>query len=75
MNDRDFQTNPDYPATNRVLRYVVGNSTSSSDENGNIPDHYPILHFRASTLRLTRLLSSESPMVFNGSLMVLDLKM
>jgi bilirubin oxidase len=50
MNDRDFQTNPDYPATDRVLRFVVGNSTSSSVENGNIPDHYPISHFRASTL-------------------------
>lgn len=39
MNDRNFQTNPDYPATDKVLRFVVGTSTSSSDGNGDIPSH------------------------------------
>ena len=39
MNDRNFQTNPDYPATDKVLRFVVGTSTSSSNGNGDIPSH------------------------------------
>jgi bilirubin oxidase len=38
MNERDFQTNPDYPATDRVLRFVVGDHVSESKGNGNIPD-------------------------------------
>ncbi|KAK0119247.1 hypothetical protein ONS95_008098 [Cadophora gregata] len=48
MNERDFQTNPDYPATDRVLRFVVGNDTSSSDGNGNIPEHLADLAIPAS---------------------------
>ncbi len=39
MNDRNFQTNPDYPATDKVLRFVVGTSTTSSNGNGDIPSH------------------------------------
>lgn len=39
MNARDFQTNLDYPATDRVIRFTVGNRVTSSDGNGNIPDH------------------------------------
>ncbi len=39
MNERDFQTNTDYPATDRVLRFIVGDKVSSSDGNGNIPEH------------------------------------
>jgi len=39
MNERDFQTNDDYPATDRVLRFVVGDKVSSSEGNGNIPEH------------------------------------
>jgi bilirubin oxidase len=38
MNERNWQTNPDYPATDRVLRFVVSDqSPTSSDGNGNIP--------------------------------------
>lgn len=36
MNERDFQTNPDYPATDRVLRFVVGDHVSESKGNGDI---------------------------------------
>jgi len=39
MNERSFQTNPDYPATDRVLRFVVGNQVTSSDGNGDIAAH------------------------------------
>ncbi|EPE28147.1 Cupredoxin [Glarea lozoyensis ATCC 20868] len=39
MNSRDFQTNPDYPATDRVLRFVVGNDVTSTVNNGAIPSH------------------------------------
>jgi bilirubin oxidase len=39
MNERDFQTNPDYPATDRVLRFVVGGKMTSSAGNGIIPSH------------------------------------
>ncbi|KAH6671344.1 oxidase cueO precursor [Halenospora varia] len=38
-NARDFQTNPDYPATDRVLRFVVGDKVSSSEGNGDIASH------------------------------------
>lgn len=37
MNERDFQTNPDFPATDRVIRFVVGTKTSDVG-NGNIPN-------------------------------------
>ena len=37
MNERDFQTNPDYPATDRVIKYVVGTTVSSTDGNGAVP--------------------------------------
>ncbi|RDW64720.1 cupredoxin [Coleophoma cylindrospora] len=38
-NERDFQTNPDYPATDKVMQFRVVNDKKSSDYNGNIPDH------------------------------------
>jgi len=38
MNERDFQTNPDFPATDRVIRFVVGDDVADSKGNGNIPD-------------------------------------
>ena len=37
MNERDFQTNRDFPATDRVMRFVVGNQVTSQDGNGAIP--------------------------------------
>jgi bilirubin oxidase len=39
MNERDFQTNTDYPATDRVLRFVVGDKVTNSDNNGDIQPH------------------------------------
>lgn len=39
MNERDFQTNPDYPATDRVLRFVVGDQVTSTEGNGEIAAH------------------------------------
>lgn len=39
MNERDFQTNPDYTATDRVLRFVVGTQTTSQVGNGDILPH------------------------------------
>ncbi len=39
MNERDFQTNPDYPATDRIIRFIVGGEKTSSDGNGDIPGH------------------------------------
>ena len=37
MNERDFQRNPDHPATDRVMRFVVGNTVTSQANNGPIP--------------------------------------
>lgn len=37
MNERSFQTNPDFPASDKVIRFVVGKKTSD-DGNGNIPN-------------------------------------
>ncbi|XMA14428.1 hypothetical protein WAI453_007219 [Rhynchosporium graminicola] len=48
MNERDFQTNDDYPATDRVLRFVVGNVATSSVDNGVIPAHLADLAIPAS---------------------------
>ncbi|CAG8978392.1 hypothetical protein HYALB_00009978 [Hymenoscyphus albidus] len=48
MNARDFQINPDYPATDKVLRFVVGNTILSSDGNGDIPTHLSDLEIPAS---------------------------
>ncbi|KAH7417369.1 Cupredoxin [Cadophora sp. MPI-SDFR-AT-0126] len=48
MNARDFQTNTDYPATDKVLRFVVGNDTFSSEGNGNIREHLADLAIPAS---------------------------
>lgn len=39
MNARDFETNPDYPATDRVIRFVVGNDVTSTEGNGAISSH------------------------------------
>lgn len=39
MNERKFQTNTDYPATDRVLRFVVGDQVSNWDGNGDIQSH------------------------------------
>jgi bilirubin oxidase len=36
MNKRNWQTNPDYPTTDRVMRWVVGKDVSNSDGNGAI---------------------------------------
>lgn len=43
-NERDFQTNPDYPATDRVLRFVVGNTATSQEGNGPIPSKLATLN-------------------------------
>ena len=37
MNERQFQTNPDFAATDRVIRFVVGNTVTSTANNGPIP--------------------------------------
>lgn len=39
MNEYNFQTNPDYPASNKIMRFVVGDQVSNSDGNGNIEPH------------------------------------
>lgn len=39
MNDLNFQTNPDYPATDRIIRFVVGTQVTSTANNGVIPSH------------------------------------
>lgn len=44
MNERSFQTNPDYPATDRVMKYVVGKTVSSTVGNGVIPAHLSTLN-------------------------------
>lgn len=44
MNERNFQTNPDYPATDRVIRFAVGNTVSSTAGNGVIPSHLSTLN-------------------------------
>jgi bilirubin oxidase len=38
-NEQQFQTNEDYPATDRVLRFVVGNTVKDTSNNGPIPAH------------------------------------
>ena len=38
MNERDFETNDDYPATDKVIRFVVGEDGGDSEGNGNIPN-------------------------------------
>jgi bilirubin oxidase len=43
MNERNFQTNEDYPATDKVLRFVVGKKLSS-DGNGEIPSALGVLN-------------------------------
>ncbi|TVY16209.1 Bilirubin oxidase [Lachnellula arida] len=44
MNERQFQNNPDYPATDRVLRLVVGSHVSSTDGNGDMPNQLVTLN-------------------------------
>lgn len=39
MNEYDFQTNPDYPASNKIMKFVVGDTVTNSDYNGNIEPH------------------------------------
>ena len=48
MNERDFQTNDDYPQTHKIMRFVVGEDKFSSDGNGNIPEHLADLDFPKS---------------------------
>lgn len=38
LNERDFQTNDDYPATDKVIRFVVGEDGGDSEGDSNIPD-------------------------------------
>ena len=38
-NERNFQTNPDFPATDRVLRFVVGDTVTDPSNNGPLPGH------------------------------------
>lgn len=44
MNERQFQNNPDYPATDRVLRFVVGSHISNTDGNGDVPNQLVTLN-------------------------------
>lgn len=39
MNDFNFQNNPDYAATDRIIRFVVGNQVTNTANNGVIPSH------------------------------------
>ena len=39
MNEYNFQTNDDYPATNKIMKFVVGDKVSDSDNNGEIKGH------------------------------------
>jgi len=39
MNEYNFQTNDDYPATNKVMKFVVGEDVTDSDNNGHIKEH------------------------------------
>jgi bilirubin oxidase len=43
MNERSFQTNPDNPATDRLMRFVVGSSVTSTANNGAIPSSLAVL--------------------------------
>ena len=38
-NEYDFQTNPDHPATDRVIRFVVKSTVTDTANNGAIPGH------------------------------------
>lgn len=35
-NSRDFQTNPDYPDTDKVVKFIVGNTVSDTTNNGEV---------------------------------------
>lgn len=48
MNERSFQTNPDFPATDRVIRFTVGYNVSSQAGNGNIPSKLASLNIPKS---------------------------
>ena len=37
MNERDFQTNEDYPATDKVIRFQVGTEVTDESNNGPLP--------------------------------------
>lgn len=54
MNERDFQTNDDYPATDKVMRFVVGDGKTSSDGNGNVPDKLANLAWPASSTKIDK---------------------
>lgn len=38
-NELQFQTNTDYPATDRIMKFVVGSTVTSLSNNGPIPSH------------------------------------
>ncbi|CZR62701.1 related to bilirubin oxidase [Phialocephala subalpina] len=39
MNERKFQTNEDYPETNKVMKWIVGSVVTSDVQNGPLPTH------------------------------------